>query len=234
MKTTTVIIRCLLAVAIVFMGYICVNSVTTPIHFEEVREAREADIVKNLIDIRTAENEFRIQHGRYMGDLDSLVLWIQTGTKKEVSKEGALTEKQLENGLTELKAVRMIEKAQKTGNWKEVEANGLMGFRRDTIATPLVEALYKGKYTNETVGQMIYVPHTNGVKFESEVNDEYTTSQGIPVPLVEVRTPYEAYLFDQDAQELVNLKDREEKLWHYAGLKIGSVMEPNNNAGNWE
>lgn len=227
-------IRVLLVVAIAFMGYALIDGVTTPIHFEEVREAREAVIVKNLIDIRTAENEYRIQHGRYMGNLDSLVLWLQTETKKEVAKEGALTEKQLESGLTELKAVRMIEKAKKTGNWKEVEANGLTGFRRDTISTPLVEALYKGKHTNESVAEIIYVPFTNGVKFESEVNDSYTTSQGIPVPLVEVRTPYTTYLADQDAQELVNLKDKEEKLFHYPGLKIGSVFEPNNNAGNWE
>ena len=35
-------------------------------------------------------------------------------------------------------------------------------------------------------------------------------------------------------QELVNLVDREEKLDHYAGLKVGDVYAPNNNAGNWE
>lgn len=231
MKTT---VRVLLAIAICFLSYILVDSVVTPINFENTRLDREAPVVEKLVDLRVAFNEYRLQHGRYTASMDSVMLWLQTGTKKEVVKEGALTDKQLEAGLTELKAVRMIEKAQKTGNWKEVEANGLTGFRRDTISTPLVEALYHGKYTNENVAEMAVIPFTEGQKFEVVVNDNYTTSQGIHVPLVMVRAHYDTYLGDQDAQERVNLIDKEEKLGHYPGLCFGDEYEPNNNAGNWE
>ena len=180
------------------------------------------------------QNEFRLQHGRYTDNLDSLVIWLQTGSKKEVVKEGALTEKQLEAGLTEAKAVKMIEKAKKTGNYKEVKENGLEGFVRDTIASPVLDALFHGKYTNETIGDIIYIPYTDHIKFEAEVNDSYTTSQGIHIPLVEVRAHFNTYLGDLDDQERVNLIDREEQLFHYPGLKMGDVNEPNNNAGNWE
>lgn len=226
--------RVLLGVAIVFLGYICVDSVVTPIQFEQTLSDREVAVVKNLVDIRTAEIEYRLQYGRYTANLDSLVLFLQTADKKEVKKEGALTDKQLEAGLTELKAVRMVEKARKTGNWKEVEANGLMGFSRDTVATPVLEALFHGEYTKESIAKIIYIPYTDGVKYEAEVNDNYSTSQGIHVPLVEVRAPYAVYMADQDKQELVNLIDKEKKLYHYEGRKFGSVWEPNNNAGNWE
>jgi hypothetical protein len=41
-------------------------------------------------------------------------------------------------------------------------------------------------------------------------------------------------LHDLDEQELANLMDKEKKLEHYTGLKVGSVEAPNNNAGNWE
>ncbi|MBR3647202.1 MAG: hypothetical protein IKN59_02305 [Paludibacteraceae bacterium] len=231
MKTA---IRVLLALAICFLCYICVMSVVTPIKFEQTREVREVAVVEKLVDIRTAQNEFRLQHGRFTDNLDSLVIWLQTGSKKEVVKEGALTDKQLEAGLTEAKAVKIIEKAKQTGNYKEVDAQGLRGFVRDTISSPVLEALFHGKYDNESIKQLIYIPYTDNVKFEALVNDNYTTSQGIRIPLVEVRAHYNTYLADLDDQERINLIDKEEQLFHYPGLKMGDVEEPNNNAGNWE
>lgn len=231
MKTT---LRILLGLSICFLCYLCVMSVMTPINFENTREAREEAVIKNLVDIRTAQVEYRAQHGRYTANLDSLIIFVCTGEKKEVVKEGALTDKQLEAGLTEHKAVKMIEKAQKTGKWKEVEENGLMGFKRDTISTPLLEALYHGRFDAESIKEILVIPYTDNVHYEALVNDSYTTSQGIHVPLLEVRAHFNTWLADQDEQELVNLVDREEKLGHFPGLRIGSVDEPNNNAGNWE
>ena len=231
MKT---IIRILLGCAIAFLCFICVNSVTTPIKFEKVRAEREPAVIKNLVALRTAENEFRMQNGRFTTNLDSLILFVKTGTKKEVVKEGALTDKQLEEGLTELKAVRMIQKAQKTGNWKEVKEAGLEGFKRDTISAPLLSSLYKGAYDEKTIEEIVYVPYSNGKKYEVLVNDNYSTAQGIHVPLVEVRAAFDIWMADQDPQELVNLNDKEEQLGHFAGLRFGNIDEPNNNAGNWE
>lgn len=231
MKT---IIRILLGCAVAFLCFICVNSVTTPIKFEKVRAEREPAVIKNLVALRTAENEFRMQNGRFTANLDSLILFVKTGTKKEVVKEGALTDKQLEEGLTELKAVRMIQKAQKTGNWKEVKEAGLEGFKRDTISAPLLSSLYKGAYDEKTIEEIVYIPYSNGKKYEVLVNDNYATAQGIRVPLVEVRASFNTWMADQDAQELVNLNDKEEQLGHFAGLRFGNIDEPNNNAGNWE
>ena len=231
MKT---IIRILLGCAVAFLCFICVNSVTTPIKFEKVRAEREPAVIKNLVALRTAENEFRMQNGRFTTNLDSLILFVKTGTKKEVVKEGALTDKQLEEGLTELKAVRMIQKAQKTGNWKEVKEAGLEGFKRDTISAPLLTSLYKGAYDEKTIEEIVYVPYSNGKKYEVLVNDNYSTAQGIRVPLVEVRAAFDIWMADQDPQELVNLNDKEEQLGHFAGLRFGNIDEPNNNAGNWE
>ena len=231
MKT---IIRILLGCAVAFLCFICVNSVTTPIKFEKVRAEREPAVINNLVALRTAENEFRMQNGRFTANLDSLILFVKTGTKKEVVKEGALTDKQLEEGLTELKAVSRIQKAQKTGNWKEVKEAGLEGFKRDTISAPLLSSLYKGAYDEKTIEEIVYVPYSNGKKYEVLVNDNYSTAQGIRVPLVEVRAAFDIWMADQDAQELVNLNDKEEQLGHFAGLRFGNIDEPNNNAGNWE
>lgn len=242
----------LLSIAAVAMAYFCVMSVVTPIQFDETRASRETAVVKNLVSLRTAEVEYNRQNGRYTADADSLVLFLKTATKKEVLKEGSLTDKQLEAGLTEPKAAKIIEAAKKAAlkkqtfasdadlyayiweNDKEVKSNGLSGFRRDTIESNLIQSLYKGEYNEENIANIIYIPYTDKVKYEIEVNNEYTTSQGIRVPLFEARAPFETYLGDLNQQELVNLIDKEKKLEHYPGLKVGSVEAPNNNAGNWE
>ena len=249
MKTT---FRILLAVAIIFLAYICVDSVVTPIQFEETRAQREVDVVKNLVHIRTAEVEFKNQHGRFIADPDSLLLFLKNTPKKEVLKEGSLTDKQLEAGMTEHKAVKLIEKAKakamsklKTDdqdalyayiweNDKDVISAGLKGFRRDTIERNMIETIFKGEFNEETIDQIVVIPFSNGLRFEIEVNDNYKTSQGIHVPLFEPRAPFKTYLDDQDKQELTNLIDKEQKLDHYPGLKVGSIDAPNNNAGNWE
>lgn len=242
----------LLSIAAVVMAYFCVMSVVTPITFENTRTEREVAVVQNLINLRTAELEFNREHGRFTADLDSLVLFLKTTPKKEVLKEGSLTDKQLEAGLNEHKAVKIMETAKAKAlkkqtfesdealyayiweNDKEVINNGLAGFRRDTIEKNMIETLFKGALTAENVDQIIYIPYTDKQRFELEVNNEYKTSQGISVPLFEARAPFSTYLGDLNEQELVNLIDKEQKLDHYAGLKVGSIDAPNNNAGNWE
>lgn len=249
---TRITMQILLAIAVVAMGYFCVMSVVTPIKFEETREAREVAVIKHLVDIRTAQKEFHAINGRYTANMDSLLLFLKTSPKKEVLKEGSLTDKQLEAGMTENKAVKILNtakakalKVQKFENdsalyayvWendKEVKANGLQGFRRDTIIKNMIETLYKGEYTAETIDEIALIPYTDGIRYELEVNDNYTTSQGIRVPLFEARAHYNTYLGDLDEQERVNLIDKEQTLDHYPGLKVGDIYAPNNNAGNWE
>ena len=255
MKTTKIIITALLGVSVIFMAFICVNSVVTPIKFEEARVQREAKVINNLVSLRTAEAQFRLDKGYFTADLDSLIDYLKTAPKKEVFKVGSLTEKQLENGMTETKAAKILERARLKAqrrmkyqgadslnllynyiweNDREVKAEGLQGFRRDTILTNMIQSLYKGQYTEETIGEIVYIPYTDNVKFEVETNNGYTTSQGIKVPIFEIRAHDNTYLHDLNHQERVNLIDKEEKLEHYPGLKVGSVEAPNNNAGNWE
>ena len=256
MKATRLIVVCALGVAAVLMCIFCVQSVTTPIKFEDTRAQREVAVIKNLVDLRTAEVEFHHQKGVFTANLDSLLLFLKTAPKKEVLKEGSLTDKQLEAGLTEHKAVKILENAKKAAlknkklnldpedkdalyayiweNDADVKKNNLQGFRRDTIELNMLEALYKGKYDETTIDTIVKIPYGNGTLFEIEVNNDYKTSQGIRVPLFEARAPFESYLSDLNEQELVNLIDREKKLDHYAGLKVGDIYSPNNNAGNWE
>lgn len=227
MKTT---IKILLFVAIVALGYFVIMSVMTPIKFETERAKREKVVIERLIDLRTAQIEFRDQNGRYTTSLDTLVNFLQTGKKKMVLKEGTLSDAQLQAGLTEAKAVRIV----RSGNKKEIVANGLENFRRDTTLTNLIDALYNGKYSPETVSKLMYIPYSEDVTFEVQLNNNYLSQNNIWIPLIEIRAPYKTFLMDANRQETLNLIDYQGKLEKYAGLKVGSILEPNNFAGNWE
>ena len=252
MKTTRTIVICALSIAAVLMCYFCVTSVTTPIKFENTRAEREVIVIKHLVDLRTAEVEYHHQKGVFTASYDTLLMFLKTAPKKELLKEGSLTDKQLEAGLTEHKAIKILNEAKKKAlkknqfenadalyayiweNDKDVISNGLAGFRRDTIELNMLQSLYKGEYDENSIDAIVEIPFSEGKKFELEVNNEYKTSQGIHVPLFEARAPFESYLGDLNKQELVNLVDREQKLEHYPGLKVGDIYSPNNNAGNWE
>lgn len=252
MKATKITVISSLAVAAIVMAYFCIMSVVTPIQFEETRVERESAVISNLVDLRTAELEYHHQKGCFTASYDTLLHFLKNAPKKELLKEGSLTDKQLEAGMTEKKAVKIINEAKKKAlrknnfedndalyayiwaNDADIKANGLQGFRRDTIESNMLQALYKGKYDETTIDGIVSIPYSNGLQFEIEVNNGYKTSQGIPVPLFEARAPFESYLGDLNKQELVNLIDREQKLDHYAGLKVGDIYAPNNNAGNWE
>ena len=57
---------------------------------------------------------------------------------------------------------------------------------------------------------------------------------GVDVPLFEASVPFDVLLRGMDKQLIVNLKDARVKSNRYPGLKVGSIEQPNNNAGNWE
>lgn len=227
MKTT---IKILLFAAIAVLAYLTFMSILTPIKFENERARREKEVIQSLIDIRSAMVEYKDQKGQYVAGLDTIIDFLKTGKKKMVLKEGTLTELQLVAGLTEAKAAEIV----KRGNAKEITENGLDGFRRDTAFVSVIEALYGDRYTVETIEKLQYIPHSDNMKFEVAVNNWFFGANNVVIPLMEVKAPYESYLDEVNHQETLNIIDLQKKLEKYPGLKVGSVEEPNNNAGNWE
>ena len=228
MKT---VINIVLVACICVLAYICYGSIMGPIRFEEAQKAREKKVIARLIDIRKAQAEYRNQHqGQYTASFDTLITFVKTQKIPFVAKEGVLSDAQLENGLTEKKAMALINKAKKTGNWKDVEKEGLMGFKRDTMWVSVMDTIYPKGFVADS---MRFVPFGGGKEFEMATKSD-TTKSGAPIYLFEAKTPYEVYLQGLDRQEIINLKDMATKLGKFPGLQVGSIDTPNNNAGNWE
>ena len=228
MKTVFNIVLAICAVALV---YVCYGSIMGPINFDNTKKAREKEIIARLINIRKAQVEYRNTHqGVYTSSFDTLIDFVKTAKLPFVKKEGTLTDAQLEAGMTEKKAMKLIEKAKKTGNWKEVEKEGLMNFKRDTLWIAVLDTIFPKGFNADSLR---YVPFSNGVEFEIMSRSD-TTKLGAPLNLFQVQTPYDSYMSDLDKQQLANLKDRQSKLGKYSGLRVGDIETPNNNAGNWE
>ena len=228
MKT---VINIVLAVCAVALVYVCYGSIMGPINFDNTKDAREKEVIARLIDIRKAQVEYRNTHqGVYTASFDTLIDFVKTAKLPFVKKEGALTDAQLEAGMTEKKAMAIINKAKKTGNWKEVEKEGLQNFKRDTMWVSVLDTIYPKGFNADSLR---YVPFGNGTQFEMASRQD-TTKSGAPLNLLHDQTPYETYIGDLDKQLLINLKDVQTKLGKYCGLRVGDIEQPNNNAGNWE
>ena len=228
MKT---VLNIVLAAIAVFLLYICYESVMGPVRFEEEKNIRDKAVQARLLDIRKAQAEYSNTHDRqYTDNFDSLIYFVKNQKLPLVFKKGVLSDAQLEIGLTEAKAMAIINKAKKTGKYDEVKKNGLENFSRDTTWVAVIDTIFPKGFNADSLR---YVPFGNGAQFQMDTLTQVARS-GAPICLLEVKTPYEAYLGDLDKQEIINLKDQQAQLNKYCGLKIGDLETANNNAGNWE
>ena len=225
------VLNIVLAAIALLLVYICYESVQGPVRFEEEKGIRDKAVQARLLDIRKAQAEYSNTHDRqYTDNFDSLIYFVKNQKLPLVFKKGVLSDAQLENGLTEAKAMAIINKAKKTGKYDEVKKNGLENFSRDTTWVAVIDTIFPKGFNADSLR---YVPYGNGVQFQMDTLTQIARS-GAPICLLEVKTPYEAYLGDLDKQEIINLKDQQQQLNKYCGLKIGDLETANNNAGNWE
>ena len=208
MKVT---LKILLAVAVVLLAYMCYRSVMGPIEFDKTREQRENLIKARLIDIRKAQIEYKNIHKVHAANFDELSKFLKAEKLPFLIKEGVLTDEQLEKGMTEQEAVK----------------KGLI--RRDTVWVTAVDTLFGSGYN---VDDMRNVPGAN-VQFSMDTAT-LTSGSGYTVKVFQCGVLYDDYLGDLDKQLVYNLKDKAEKMNKYQGLRVGSIEEINNNAGNWE
>ena len=228
MKT---VINLVLAACAIGLVYICYGSIMGPNNYDETKKAREKEIIARLIDIRKAQQEYRTLHqGAYTDNFDSLIDFVKTAKLPFIMKVGTLTDDQLNNGMTEKKAMDIINKAKRTNKWDEVEKEGLQNFRRDTMWVAVMDTIFAKGFNPDSLP---YVPYGNGAKFELAIRKD-TTKAGAPLNLFQAQVAYDVYLGDLNHQELVNLKDVQTKLGKYCGLRVGDIEQPNNGAGNWE
>ena len=245
------VINGLLVVCTLGLVVACFMSIYSDIAFDDEKAAREKVVIARLMEIRDAEEQYKMTFGEYCGTIDSLIDFVKNGkTVDKIIKEGELTDDQLEAGMTEREAV----------------AKGII--KRDTV---WVTAAAKLGIANPD--SMKYVPigrkadgsfEVKLSKFDPSARD--TVYQGIIElrkkaqfnmksnefdMLVEFRARLEDYMDGMSEKKIKNMKadlkkrhknraelmldneDQTEGEWY--GLRIGDLEDTNNKmAGNWE
>lgn len=209
-----VALKVLLAAAVVLLTYMCYESIMVPKRFDLEKQHRDDAIKARLIDIRKAQIEYKNIHGVHAANFDELGKFLKEEKLPFLIKEGVLTDEQLEQGMTEQEAVK----------------KGLI--KRDTVWIPAADTLLGKGYD---VDGMRYVPAVPGDKIEFHMDTATLKSgSGYEIKVFVCEVPFDSYLRDMDAQLRYNLVDKAEKQSKYPGMRIGSLEEINNNAGNWE
>ena len=211
MKVT---LKILLAAAVVVLCYMCYRSVRTPMEYDDEKEARDNAIIARLVEIRKAQIEYKNMYKTHAGSFDDLEKFLNTDKLPFLIKEGELTDEQLEQGMTEQEAVK----------------KGLI--KRDTMWVLAKDTILGKGYD---VSQMRYVPGVPGEKITFHMDTATLQSgSGYEIKVFACEVPFADYLRDMDAQLTYNNIDKAQKQGKYPGLRVGSLEEINNNAGNWE
>ena len=210
MKT---LIQIVLIAAALFITFLIYKSVQRPIEFEKAKDVRYEATIQKLKDIRKAQLAYKDINGKFTGSWDTLINFVQTDSLKLVKKYGMLTDSMIDAGLTEAKALK----------------KGLI--IRDTIKIGVLDSLFGKSYAIE---KLKMIPVTDTIAEFHLGATVITTGSGIKVPVFEAKAHNNTILKNLDHQLVINLNDQRRTNGKYPGLKVGSLTETNNNAGNWE
>ena len=208
-----IVYQVLLLIAAVVITYFIYDSIQRPIEFEKAKKARYASTVERLKDIRKAQIAYKGVFGQFTGSWDTLINFVANDSVRNVRKIGELTDSMIEAGLSERKAIEL----------------GLL--IRDTVRISVIEAVFGGVLNADDL-KMVPVPGS-----PSEFHLASTiiiTGSGISVPVFEAKAHNNVILNGLNSQLIINLNDRSRTNEKYPGLRVGSVVETVNNAGNWE
>ena len=189
---------------IIGLAYLIVTSIMEPVKFNKERAAREADAITILKDIRTLQVAYKNVHNHYAPVMDSIIDFYNNGEMTIVKQIGSMDDS--------LAVARKL-----------VRRENIQVKVRDTIFTNRPD--FKAE-------NLRLIPYSGGdtVIMTSTIK----TVSGVNVPLFEANIPYNSLLKGMDHKLLVNLNYERIDQNRYPGLQVGSIENPNNNAGNWE
>ncbi len=203
-------IQIVLLLVIIGLGYAVYRSINEPIEYEEQFQKRTKAVVNRLKLIRDAQVAYKSINGKYTGSFDTLIDFVKNGQLKMLHMEGSLNDSLLAAGMTEKEAIKL----------------GII--KRDTVYIPVKDSICK----NFNPDSLRSVPYVNA-EFEMG-STVLTSSSNLSIPVFEAKVANKVYLKGLDDQQRINKDNLANKLGRYPGLKVGSLEEANNNAGNWE
>ena len=200
----------ILPATIVVLAYLFIQGIGEPVRFEQDKKFRQEKVAERLKDIRDLQVAYKSQHGKFTGSFDSLITFYNQGMLKIVKQIGSMDD-----------SVAVAQKLVK----------------REIISVPVRENI-KLRTVKGNADSLRFVPIVGG---EFEMEAVIKRVSGVDVPLFEARVSYDRLLAGLNRQLIININASVEDVnktlttgKRYSGVKVGSIEQPNNNAGNWE
>lgn len=207
------IVRILLVVAIIVLGYLLIGSIMNPIRFNKEKDLREKAIKERLMNVRTAQIAYKSKNGRYTGSFDTLIHFVKHDSFPLIYKEGSLTDEMIEQGIR---------------SERDALKKGLIV--RDTSYTSVRDSIFPVIFT---VDSLRFVPFCDTIQFQM-ASAKIQTGSRVMVEVFEASIINDIYLRGLDRQLIINYNALRERITGFPGMRVGNIVEPNNNAGNWE
>jgi len=212
------------------LGYYLIAGIQAPIEFKKEREYRYSFVIENLKDIRKAQIAYKDEKGVFASNFKDLIDFVKTDSMRVVRKLGmlpdTLTEQMaIDKGITFSKLPAVVSKSLskelfnveiaedfEINDESTVKTALSIGFLiRDTIKISVKDTVFGVDYNVDSIQ---YVPFsTKHAKFTLAAGEIVTASK------VKIQV-FEAVDTDPFDPNKV--------------LKVGSLEEATNNAGNWE
>lgn len=193
---------------IVTLAILIFQGIMRPIEFNKEKQIRYDQVVKRLKDIREVQVEYKSKHSKYCSNIDSLVHFLKNDSVEIVSKIG-----DIEDSLA--------------------VARGEV--RWDTLHVAVLDKLNDENKLSDIFNpdSLSFIPFSGGQKFNCKAGRVMTGSK-VEVEVFEASAANKQILIGLDNQLRINLDDDSKKRTGFPGLRVGSLEEANNNAGNWE
>ncbi len=246
-----IVLNVILFVCTAGLLFACWTSIYSDIAFDEEKAAREKAVIARLMQIRDAEEQYKMTFGEYCGTIDSIIDFVKNGkTVDKIIKEGELTDDQLESGMTEKEAVKRglikrdtiwITAAEKLGisNPDSLKylpvgrpADGSFTVYKSTFDPSVSDTVYQGVIELRKKAQFNLKSNEFDmlVEFRARLEDYM---DGVSEKKIKGMKTNLKKLHKNRAELMLDNEDDTEGEWY--GLRIGDLADPSNKmAGNWE
>ena len=206
MKT---ILQIVLWIVCGIFAYLIYQSVNGPIEFKKVRQERFQAVIDKLKDIRDAQEAYKSVNGKYAGNFESLIKFVDTGSY-------TITQ-QRDSSFMRFDRVYQI----------ELQVDTIV---IDTLGFVKVkDSLFKN---DPTYANMMDVPYAqNNEKFDLKA--DIIDKSGYRAPVFEAKVKKNVVLFDQPGDLLAqeNARNSVEEV-NGEFITVGSLVDVSTN-GNW-
>ncbi len=223
-KILTIIV---LPIVIVALAYAIYNSVQEPVRFNKERDDRAQVGIQRLKDIRTLQDAFKGSYGHFTESIDSLIDFYNNGKITIVKQIGSRDDSV---AVANTEALKKKNKKITNEQLLEYYEKGMNLVLSIDIEIPVKDTLLKR--AGFVLEDLKYIPFSNGK--QTIMKAVIKKVSGVDVPLFEASMPFKSLLKGLNNQLRINLDAEREDQGRYKGLQVGSISQPNNNAGNWE